>query len=234
MLSAVETSAGRIQFKQFLMQQKNIIIPKTARYFVSGEATEHVETIWFVCHGYGQLANFFIKNFEVLNNEKNLVIAPEGLHRFYWQGFSGKVVASWMTKEDRDDDIKDYINYLDAVYSEVLSQFKNKKVKINVLGFSQGAATVCRWIENKKCAIDKLILWAGAFPTDMHFEMNKDLFNAIKIYIIIGDNDEFINEQQVQEHENLLKTNAVNFQLIRFKGKHEIHQETLLQLANGL
>ncbi len=214
------------------MHQKNIIIPKTARYFVLGEPTHHIKTIWFVCHGYGQLANYFIKNFELLNDHKNLIIAPEGLHRFYWQGFSGKVVASWMTKEDRNEDIKDYINYLDAVYAEVLSSFKNKKVKINVLGFSQGTATVCRWIENKKCAIDNLILWAGAFPTDMDFKMNKFFFNAIKISLVIGNTDEFINEQQVQEHKNLLKTNAIKFQLIRFKGKHEIHQDTLLQLAN--
>ena len=217
-----------------MTQQKNIIIPKTARYFTLGEATDQIENIWFVCHGYAQLANYFIKNFEPINDKKNSIVAPEGLHRFYWQGFSGKVVASWMTKEDREEDIKDYINYLDAVYSEVLSQFENKKVKINVLGFSQGAATVCRWIENKKPTIDNLILWAGAFPNDMNFKMNSAYFNGIKIVVVIGDTDEFINEQEVQAHENLLKTNKIKFQLIRFKGKHEIHQETLLKLANEL
>ncbi len=216
------------------MQQKNITVSKTARYFILSEATEQIETIWFVCHGYAQLANYFIKNFEILNNGKNLIVAPEGLHRFYWKGFSDNVVASWMTKEDRNEDIKDYINYLNMVYEEVLQLFKNRKVKINVLGFSQGTATVCRWVVNKKSGINNLILWAGAFPNDMNFEMDQELFTKIKTYIVIGDTDDFINEQQVKEHEQLLLNNKLSFELIRFKGKHEIHQETLLQLANIL
>ncbi len=68
----------------------------------------------------------------------------------------------------------------------------------------------------------------------MHFDMNKEFFNAINIYLVIGNADEFINEQQVLEHENLLNTNSVEFELVRFTGKHEIHQETLLELANKL
>jgi len=217
------------------MQQKNIITPKTARYFVLGEPTDQIETIWFVCHGYAQLANYFIKNFEIINNGKNLVIAPEGLHRFYWKDFTGKVVASWMTKEDRNEDINDYINYLDAVYKEVLSSFNPvKKVKINVLGFSQGAATVCRWIENKKHAINNLILWAGAFPNDMNLEMNKEFFNRINILLVIGDNDEFINEQEVRTQENLLRKNGIKFQSLSFNGKHEIQKEIILKMEKEL
>jgi predicted esterase len=216
------------------MKQKNITISKTARYFILGEVSEQIETVWLVCHGYGQLANYFIQNFKVIDNGKNLIVAPEGLHRFYWEKFSGRVVASWMTKEDRAEDIKDYVNYLDAVYAEVLSGFKNKKVKINVLGFSQGAATVCRWIANKKSKIDNLILWAGPFPDDMNFEMLRAVFNNINTFIVIGDNDEFITEQQVKEHNQLLISNKINFELIRFNGRHEIDDEALLQLMNRL
>src|SRR3989344_4462325 len=130
------------------MQQKNIVIPKTARYFILNELSEKIEQVWFVCHGYAQLANYFINNFDELDKSKNLIIAPEGLHRFYWKGFSERVVASWMTKEDRESDIEDYVNYLNVVYDEVISSIKNKNVKINILGFSQGTATVCRWLAN--------------------------------------------------------------------------------------
>jgi predicted esterase len=212
------------------MQQKNISVQKTARYFVLGEASEKIEQIWFVCHGYGQLANYFIQNFDSLNDGKQLIIAPEGLHRFYWKEFSGRVVASWMTKEDRASDIHDYINYLDAVYSEVLSQFKGRKIKINVLGFSQGTATACRWLANNRSYADNLIIWAGAFPTDMNFEKGKSLFNSANSFVVVGDADEFINEEEVKKHNQFLKNKGVQFELIRFKGKHEINQEVLLQL----
>ena len=214
----------------YIMQQKNISVTKTARYFVLGEASEKIDQIWFVCHGYGQLANYFIKNFESLVNQKTLVVAPEGLHRFYWKEFSGRIAASWMTKEDRESDITDYVNYLDLVFAEVLSEFKSRKVKINILGFSQGAATVCRWIENNKSVADNLILWAGSFPADLKFENDNAVFNSINNFIVVGDNDEFINEQEIGNQNKFLETKGVKFELIRFKGKHEINQEVLLQL----
>lgn len=212
------------------MQQKNIIIPKTARYFILNEPSEQIEQVWFVCHGYAQLANYFINNFDELDKNKNLIIAPEGLHRFYWKGFSERVVASWMTKEDRESDILDYVNYLNVVYDEVIGSLKNKKVKINVLGFSQGTATVCRWLVNDKVKVHNLILWAGTFPNDMDFSKNKAVFDKMKTFVVVGDADEFINEEEVLKHSDLLKKREIAFELIRFVGKHEINKQTLNDL----
>jgi hypothetical protein len=45
-----------------------------------------------------------------------IIIAPEGLSRFYRKGFSGDVVASWMTKDDRLDDMEDYVRYLNDLH----------------------------------------------------------------------------------------------------------------------
>ncbi len=213
------------------MKQKNIIIPKTARYFTLGEASGETETVWFVCHGYGQLANYFIQNFHAFDLTKNLVIAPEGLHRFYREKFSGRVVASWMTKEDRNEDITDYVNYLDAVYTEVLSELKREKLKINVLGFSQGTATVCRWLAHGKSKADALLLWAGAFPADMDFDLSKIIFDRLKIYMIVGDADGFISEEEVKKQQEFLNQHNVTYKLVRFHGKHEIPEETLLKIS---
>ncbi len=216
------------------MIQKNITIPKTARYFILGEVSEQIEQIWFVCHGYGQLANYFIKKFEVLNTGKNLIVAPEALHRFYWKDFDGKVGASWMTKVERLEEISDYINYLDTVYTEILLPFKNKKVKINVLGFSQGTAAICRWLANKKPDISNLILWAGTFPHDLNFEKDKEYFNKIKSYLFFGTEDEFYTSEEIETHKKIMIEKGFNFELILFKGKHEIPEETLLQLVDSL
>lgn len=216
------------------MQQKNIIIPKTARYFILGESSEKIEHVWIVCHGYAQLANYFLRNFECLNNEKHLIISAEGLHRFYWQGFTGRVVASWMTKEDRLEDIKDYCNYLDMVYNEVLSSLKNKKVKINVLGFSQGTATVLRWLTAKKPRVDNLFLWGGTFPSDIDFEMDKEYFSSIKTYFVMGDKDEYNDGSTIIRMEKILSKNEIPFEFVSFDGKHVIDQKTLVMLAAKL
>jgi predicted esterase len=214
------------------MQQKKITVPKTARYFLLGEPTEEITTVWFVCHGYGQLASYFIRNFEILENMQTLIVAPEGLHRFYWEKFSGRVVASWMTKEDREDDIFDYVNYLDLLYDEVLATLKNKKIKIVMLGFSQGTATVCRWIANKRSHVDRLILWAGSLPSDVDFP--DELVKTLKTYFVVGDADEFIKEEQVSEYRQLLEEKKLSPEIIRFHGKHELDESTLTTLAARL
>jgi predicted esterase len=212
------------------MQQKNISITKTARYFILGDASEKIEEVWFVCHGYAQLANYFIKNFEVLDNGKNLIVAPEGLSRFYWKGFSDRVVASWMTREDRESDIVDYVNFLNSVYKEVLSSLKNKNVRINVLGFSQGTATVCRWIANNNVKVDNFILWAGAFPEDLGLTVENVVFERMKKFAVIGDQDEFLNEAAIAKQFAYLNEHNIPLELIRFHGKHEINKEALLDL----
>lgn len=212
------------------MLKKNIIVPKTARYFVLGEPGEHITTVWLVCHGYGQLASYFIRNFESLQTKNTLIVAPEGLHRFYWEKFSGRVVASWMTKEDREDDITDYVNYLDMVYEEVMQSLSYKAVKVVILGFSQGTATVCRWIAAKQRPLHHLVLWAGTLPPDTELSV----FKGFKIYFLAGDADEFIKQQHVEETEQLLVAHQLSYTIIRYQGRHEIEEATLLRLASGI
>ena len=213
------------------MKEKHITVNKTARYFILGEPSEKITQLWFVCHGYGQLANYFLKDFEILDNGKNLVVAPEGLHRFYWNGFDGKVVASWMTKEDRESDINDYVNYLDKLFDETLRGFSRDKIQITILGFSQGVATVSRWVCFGKSKPDHLILWAGVFPPDLKFDPDKNVFNKIKTTMVVGNQDEFLRDGQIEEYEKKLKNMGIKYKLIRFDGKHEINKEVLKNLS---
>ena len=67
-----------------------------------------------VMHGYGQLAKYFSRKFHSCPSSY-YIVAPEGPHRFYKQGYSGRVGASWMTKEAREVDIKDNLNWLNAL-----------------------------------------------------------------------------------------------------------------------
>ncbi|MGL4597138.1 MAG: alpha/beta hydrolase, partial [Bacteroidia bacterium] len=135
------------------MQKRNLVIEKTARFFWLGEAGENVEELWIVCHGYAQLADEFLESFRCIESPKRLLVAPEGLHRFYPKGSSGRVAASWMTREERLADISDYVQYLDQVHQILCAENPNIK-RIVVLGFSQGAATVSRWAMQGNSLID--------------------------------------------------------------------------------
>ena len=90
-----------------MMTEHKIKVETTAHYYSIGELNNNTSDIWIVCHGYGQLASFFIRKFQDLDAPNRFIIAPEGFNKFYLNGYSGRVGASWMTKENREDEIEE-------------------------------------------------------------------------------------------------------------------------------
>ena len=198
-------------------------IEKTVRYFTHGNA-ETAKNIWIVLHGYGQLPYYFIRKFETLDPKENFVVAPEGMHRFYLEGTSGRVGASWMTKEARLDDIKDNINYLDSLSNHLLNtwSFDNKIL----LGFSQGGATATRWHESGNFNADTFVLWASVFPPDLDFDPNHSSLMKSKNFFVLGKEDPYFKGKE-KELKDLFKSQQFNFKIIDFVGRHEIVKEPL-------
>ncbi len=204
-----------------------IVIPKTARYFTVGKMNPQTETVWFVLHGYGQLAEYFISKFETVVDEKTFVVAPEALNKFYLKGFTGRIGATWMTKEEREYEIRDYIKYLDSVYNEVIQNEREDKIKINVLGFSQGAHTAVRWLTKSRVSCRNLILWSGTFPANYEIESSIDILNKINLIVVIGNEDEFIDGKSIEIERKRLNALGLQYRLVTFEGWHEIKPEVL-------
>lgn len=135
-----------------------------------------------------------------------------------------------MTKEERGNEIIDYVNYLDSVYDEVIRYSQLSRVKINIIGFSQGAATACRWISENNSRIDRLILWGGEIPKDVDLDSLGKSLGVSGIEFVLGDKDEFISEDQLEGEAGRLQKNKLNYKIYRFNGKHEIKGEVLRQL----
>lgn len=212
--------------------EKNIITQKTARYYIAGNPAAKTKNIWVVIHGYGQLAEKFIRQFDFLNNEDTLIIAPEGLSRFYTGSATGNAIgAAWMTKEERDNEIKDYISYLDAVLMEVLNTVNNPDVKINVLGFSQGVHTAARWFIRSNNKFEAVYLCSDDFPMDADFEKLKSRLGNSKMFYIYGNADGIIPQTSFEKSVKMLKEKNINFSEIIFDGKHIIHADTIKKLA---
>ena len=208
--------------------EKRTSISRTARYFFSSEPSSIQPYLCFVLHGYGQLPQYFLRKFERLERDDILFVAPEGLHRFYLNGSKGRVGASWMTKEDRLQDIDDYVRALDKMAAEVTNGRNFKKVV--VLGFSQGVATACRWVALGQQSFQHLINWAGAFPPDLDFKKAHQLLATLPIEILVGKQDEFISESTFKQHLEHLKEQGLNYRGHVFEGKHEIYHEPLKKL----
>ncbi|WP_340152557.1 hypothetical protein [uncultured Marivirga sp.] len=199
-----------------------------AVFYQSEPISSSTNEIWFVLHGYGQLPQYFIRKFKEISTKERIIVAPGGLSRFYLDGFSGRVGSTWMTKEERLLDIENYINYLNSVAEEVLSC--DKDVKITLFGFSQGSATVCRWAEKLNFAFSRLILHSGAFPPDIDFSGLGNQLKDKQVFMLRGDQDEFINEERKAEQQALIEKLDVQVKQIEFQGKHDIHVDSLKKI----
>ena len=214
------------------MKEFNIDFTFNSRFYTS-ETGNNIEEVWFVLHGHGQLAQYFIRKFNTLDLSRILIVAPEGLSKYYLSGYTGRVGATWMTKEDRLLDIKNYVTYLNSVYDAIISEL-NENVKITVLGFSQGTATASRWVAQSKIHVDRLILWAGIFPPDMEVTTAKDRFDNIEVLIVYGNKDEFLNDEKFKEQEAIIQQLGISEpKVISFDGNHDIHNRTLQLISSN-
>ncbi len=208
------------------LSQGFITTTKTARYFTLGGLTPDTEEIWIVLHGYAQLAADFIKTFEAIATPERFIVAPEALSRFYAKGFGGKPAATWMTSESREEEIKDYVNYLNALCET--QGYQNHGAKIVLLGFSQGVATATRWLHQTSVPISKLIICSGEVASELQNPVSPKLLNTPVVYIT-GTKDKLISSEKLITVKAFMKT--LNATMVEFDGAHEVNADVLLSLV---
>ena len=214
--------------------KKQISISKTGKYSQIGKCSKKINNVWIVLHGYGMLSEYFVKKFECIIDETTLVIAPEATNRFYLANNYTRVGASWMTKLDREQEISDNILFLDKLFSIIKKDIGHDNFKLNTLGFSQGGPALVRWLMSNKLNTNSLILWGSDIPKDSLVIENKSRWNSMNLKIVIGKNDEYINEEKKQEFVGVVKSYGLKYDLIEYEGSHKIIEEELKKIANSL
>jgi predicted esterase len=212
------------------MQEHHIRVAKTARYYTWGAPPREAEFLWIACHGYGQLARRFIRRFDQLDAGKHLIVAPEGLSRFYWQGYNDQPVASWMTREDRLHEIQDYCDYLDTLLQHVEAQCPTSVQKIG-FGFSQGVATIMRWMTQRRPDLDRLVAWAGSPPDDIRYAPYRDYLDPISKHYLHGDQDLFLPKDRLEMLMAFSQEQGLDWEVTTFQGDHRIDRDTLQSLV---
>ncbi len=210
-----------------MSQEKHIEVQLQSSYRTLNELKETTKRIWIVFHGQGQLTEFFLKKFEVLEPKDHFIIAPQGLSKYYLNGFTGRVGASWMTKEDRLTEIENQFRYIDAV---IAAEINDHHAEIVLLGFSQGTAAMMRYAKNARLNFNKMILWAGTVPPELTPGMIEH-WRDFEGHFVYGDEDQFDNNGQFdKEHEKFEKLLGQPAQKHIFHGKHEVIPELLLDI----
>ena len=201
-------------------------VTKTAHYYTNGMPGNETRFFLFVCHGYAQKADIFLQSLDALNPQEYYIVAPEGFSRFYRKGFQGEVVASWMTSADRLTEISDYIQFLQQLYEQEVKRL-NPGIKIILLGFSQGATTIWRWISAKQPNYLLFINWAGWIAEDIDYnDLNLGWKNDSLLFLY-GNSDPFLPVEKVQELKNRCIKYSIPFKFLSFNGIHAIDCEVL-------
>ena len=135
-----------------------------------------------------------------------------------------------MTKQDRLKEIQDYSAYL----SQVLQYYQAKcpNAQLILFGFSQGVATISRWLVGQGIKPDHLWLWAGMIPEDLDPKRAHDLLHPLKILFIRGNKDEFITDESISKYHANLDLYQIEFTDTKvFNGGHRVDRQVLHELV---
>lgn len=212
------------------MQERHIAVPRTARYHLLGDVV-NAEEVWVVLHGYGQLARYFLRHFEGLEHGR-VIVAPEGLSRYYTDEGHTRVGATWMTREDREHEITDHVRYLDLLCAELLRE-RGQVLPIHVLGFSQGVATAARWTTAGHTTPVRLVLWGGTLPPDLTGATLQARWSACRVSLVHGTADELVPMSAMETAEQRLRSEGIQCEVVTHPGGHALDRTVLRRLVLG-
>lgn len=215
-----------------MTNEHRLTVTRSARVQVLGDL-EGAREVWIVIHGFGQLAVDFVAPFKAVAGPDRAIIAPEALNRFYKEregatrSADRPVGATWMTREDRDAEIADYVAYLDAV----AAHFARGRA-LTVLGFSQGVATLMRWVTLGSAVSARVIAWGGEIPADVDLAAHRGRFPDAGLDVVMGSVDEYHSWINLDGMKRRLEEAAIPYRVHIFEGGHRLDRAMLLSLAD--
>ena len=167
-------------------------------------------------HGYAQSAEDMLAELELVpGSERWTLVSVQGLHRFYSRGHE-KVVASWMTRQDREQAIADNLGYVNRVINALLADAPEPPVIF--VGFSQGVAMAYRAAVLGGHRARGIIAIGGDVPPDVK-AAPADRFPSI--LIAAGESDNWYTSAKVEADELFLRSHGIRSEVFRYRGGHE-------------
>jgi predicted esterase len=172
-------------------------------------------------HGYAQNAEMMLQEVERLPGIGDWnVVAAQALHPFY-SSRGSEVVASWMTRLDRDEAIADNIRYVGDLVATVGAELGEADPLV-YLGFSQGTAMAYRAAVGSGHRCAGVIALAGDVPPELAAQRRGDF---PPVLIGAGTEDEWYNQDKLEEDRSVLESMGAACRATIFAGGHEWTEE---------
>jgi len=168
-------------------------------------------------HGYGEDAEEQLERLRAIpESSRWLCVSIEGLHRFY-QRRTNRVVASWMTRQDRELAITDNIAYVATCLEAIAAEWPTIP-KIMFAGFSQGVGMAFRAAVNTTRSVAGVIAVGGDIPPELTPGAVKRVSAAL---IVRGTSDEWYTKEQFANDEQRLRQCSVSVRALELNAGHE-------------
>ncbi len=213
----------------------HLTVPRSARYCSLGSPVGETRQLWLALHGYAMLARSFGRLLAPLaETPGSLVVIPEALNRFYLEternGRHGDLVgATWLTREDREHDLADALQYLDLLHAAFQAELP-AAAELNLLGFSQGAVMAARWVAAGTVLPHHLVLW-GIVPPEETLPLIAERMTGREVTLVAGDRDQFAPPGSLETMAANLARHGVRARAERFDGGHSLSKELLRRLG---
>ena len=207
------------------MIERTIAVGTHGRYLIEPPpASSGPAPVLVGFHGYGEGADAQLERMRrTPGADRWLLVSIQGLHRFY-QRRTNDVVASWMTRQDRELAMDDNLAYVAAVLDAVDRDFPGAP-RLVLTGFSQGVATAFRAAAASSRQVDGVIVVGGDVPPELETAAVSRVRHAMVCH---GRQDEWYTQAMFERDLSRLREANVDVQPVEFDGGHQWSDEVVL------
>ena len=199
------------------MIDRTIAAATHGRYLIEPPAASGPAPLLVGFHGYGESADTQLDRMRRIPGADGwLLVSIQGLHRFY-QRRANEVVASWMTRQDRELAIADNLAYVAAVMGAVDREY-SAAPRVVFTGFSQGVAMTFRAAAASSRAVDGVIAVGGDVPPELDLAAVGGIGHALVCH---GRRDEWYTREIFERDVQRLREANVMVRPLEFDGGHE-------------
>jgi predicted esterase len=181
-------------------------------------------------HGYGEDAETQLERLRgIPESARWLCVSIQALHRFY-ERRTNRVVASWMTRQDRELAIADNLAYVTKCIDAVAAEWPVLP-RIVFAGFSQGVAMAFRAAVNTSQRDVAVIAVGGDVPPEL---APTELNRVSAALVARGTSDDWYTREQFAADQRRLRDCSVQVSALEYSAGHQWSSEVVAAASDFL
>lgn len=200
------------------------------RYLTIPPASSEPTPLLVGFHGYAEDAETQLERLRAIpGSARWLIVSIQALHRFY-QRSTNRVVASWMTRQDRELAIADNTAYVMKCIDAVAAEWPALP-NVVFAGFSQGAGMAFRAAAHVAPRTASVIAVGGDVPPELTPAALERVSAAL---LARGTSDVWYTKEKFADDERRLREASVSVNALEFDAGHEWSSEVVAAAARFL